>query len=97
MELDKEQIRLLLHFQHKLGLKATKAAEQICDVYGDNVCSSRTAQNWFKTFREEGDRLTDKQRFSKRQKNADCVLGSNWCCSLGIARKRTKNESCSLL
>lgn len=69
MELSQEQIRLLLHFQFKLGFKATEAAKQICDVYGD-VCKPRKAQEWFKTFREEGDRLTDKPR-SGRPREVD--------------------------
>ena len=60
MELSKESIRLLLLFQQKLGLNATKAVEKICEAFGDGVCEVRTAQRWFKTFKEEEkDRLTD--------------------------------------
>ena len=60
MELSKKDIRLLLLFQQKLGLNATKAAEKICEAFGDGVCEVRTAQRWFKTFKEEEkDRLTD--------------------------------------
>jgi transposase len=56
MEFTKEQIRLLLHFQKKLGLNASDAAKNVCNAYGDGIVSIRTAQEWFKTFREEGDR-----------------------------------------
>lgn len=54
MELSKEGVRLLLLFQQKLGLNATKAAEKICEAFGDGVCEVRTTQRWFKIFREEG-------------------------------------------
>ena len=62
MELSKEDIRLLLLFQQKLGLNAAKAAEKICEAFSDGVCEVCTAQRWFKTFKEEGDRLTDNPR-----------------------------------
>ena len=62
MELDREQIRLLLNFHYKLGVNASEAQRQICEAYGNETVAIRTAQDWFKVFREEGDRLSDKPR-----------------------------------
>jgi transposase len=75
MELEREQTRLLLLFQYKLGLNATKAAEQICEAFGDGICNVRTAQRWYKTFREEGDRITDNPRSGRPQEvNREAVI-----------------------
>ena len=71
MGLSEEQIRLLLHFQWKSGLKAAKAGRKICDVNVDGICKERKAQRWFKTFREEGDRLPDLPR-SGRPQEVNC-------------------------
>ena len=59
MDLSEKQIRLLLHFQWKSGLKAAKAGRKICNIYDEGICTEQKAQRWFKIFREEGDRLPD--------------------------------------
>ncbi len=71
MELNKEQIRLLLHFQHGLGLNASEAARQICEVYWPGKVTDRTARNWFSKFRKDETNLEDKPR-SGRPNEVDC-------------------------
>jgi histone-lysine N-methyltransferase SETMAR len=61
MEVDKVHIPhcMLYEFQKK---NATKATENICSVYGENVLNVRTCQFWFKRFREGKFDLSDNQR-----------------------------------
>lgn len=49
MEEDKENIHNLLH---KLGLKATEATKNINAALGQSYVTNRTAQRWFKQFRD---------------------------------------------
>lgn len=75
MELENEQIRLLLHFQKGLDLNASEAARNICKVYGEETCTPRTAQRWYKVFRDEGNRLTDNPRSGRpREVNRHAVI-----------------------
>lgn len=48
----KEEIRNLLHIQFEQGKKATEAARFINNIYRQDVVSERTAQKWFRMFRE---------------------------------------------
>jgi histone-lysine N-methyltransferase SETMAR len=70
MELSKEQIRLLLHFQKGMAVNASEAARNVSKVYGDKIIAERTARKWYKIFDEEGDRLTDNPR-SDRPREVD--------------------------
>jgi transposase len=63
MELEREQIRLFLLFQFKLGVEnATEAARQICNAFNVGVIKDRTAQDWFTKFRNGEENLSDKPR-----------------------------------
>lgn len=73
--MDAEQVRLLLHYEWKNGLKAAAAGRKICEAYGDDVCTERTAQRWFKTFKEGDERLTDLPRSGRpREVNREDVI-----------------------
>lgn len=75
MELSREEKRLLLNFQFKLNLNASEAARNICEAYGDRTMPIRTAQDWFKVFREEGDRLEDLPRTGRpKEVNRQAVI-----------------------
>lgn len=52
MSENKELIHQLLHNQYNLGVKATEAARSINAAIGEEVVTNRTAQLWFKQFRE---------------------------------------------
>ncbi len=71
MELNKEKIRLLLHFQRELDFNASEAARNINKVYGDDICSVRTAQRWFSAFASGDESLADKSR-SGRPREVHC-------------------------
>ena len=60
--LDRQQIRLLLHFQWLQNIEPNDAARAINSAYGAKTLTTRTARNWYKTFGEEGMRLEDKAR-----------------------------------
>ncbi|XP_052829105.1 mariner Mos1 transposase isoform X3 [Octopus bimaculoides] len=53
------QVKKNEHFQHLLvfafnqGSKATKAARDICAVYGEGAIAERTAHNWYAKFKSE--------------------------------------------
>lgn len=49
---EKEHVHKLLHIQFKNNKKATEAARIVNSALGQNVISPRSAQNWFKEFRE---------------------------------------------
>lgn len=52
MELNREEIRKLLHAQFVQGNNATIASENINQMMGRRVLDKRTAQRWFNHFRE---------------------------------------------
>jgi histone-lysine N-methyltransferase SETMAR len=56
------EIRVLLKHYWKKGLKATKAAREICSVEGEDAVSVRVAQMWFKRFKEGDLDVKDKPR-----------------------------------
>lgn len=61
MELSKDEIRLLLLFQQKLGLNATKTADKICEVFGDGIFSGMYSKRMiFKVSRQKNEGLADK-------------------------------------
>ena len=45
MESTKQEIRHILRFYYPRGKNATKAAEKICEVYGPDTVTIRTAQH----------------------------------------------------
>lgn len=62
MELTSRDIRVLLLHEFRLGHKATEATANICHTMGDGAVVDRTAQNWFKRFKEGDFDLDDKPR-----------------------------------
>ena len=62
MEGQNLEIRVLLRHYWKQGYKAAAAAKKICEVEGDGVVSTRTAQNWFERFKEGLTSLDDSAR-----------------------------------
>lgn len=55
-------IRVILRFLWKKGLNARAAAKEINDVEGTGSVNERTAQNWFKRFKEGDTTLQEKPR-----------------------------------
>ena len=51
IESTKQEIRHISRFYYPRGKNATKAAEEICEVYGPDTVTIRTAQRWFDQFR----------------------------------------------
>ena len=47
MSSEKFEIRVLLRHYLKKGLKAAFAAQEICDVEGEDTVSTHMAQRWF--------------------------------------------------
>ena len=66
--LNREQIRLLLHFQWLQGVNANDAARAINSAYGSKTLVTRTARNWHDRFEEEGMQLKDKDRSGRSRK-----------------------------
>ena len=62
MELTREQKRLLLHFQWKLGETASGAARKICEAYGEKAIGRSTAKEWFAKFNAGTEDLEDQPR-----------------------------------
>ena len=65
------QVDQKLHVRHLLfafnqGQIASKAANDICAVYGDSCITTRTAQKWFFRFRNENFELEDSPRSGLR-------------------------------
>jgi len=55
-------IRILLRHYWKKSYSAARATREICEVEGDSFVSERTAQKWFKRFKEGETDVKDKQR-----------------------------------
>lgn len=62
MEISKHDIRILLMHEYRLGNNATVASNKICQTMGKSVVSVRTAQDWFKKFKEGYSNLDDRPR-----------------------------------
>lgn len=74
MELTREQIRLILHFQWLQGVSAPDAARAIRNAYGTTT-SQPTAWRWYKEFEKEGMQLKDKDRSGRpREIDRDAVI-----------------------
>lgn len=57
-----EHFHHLLLFAFNQGCKATKAARDICTVYGEGAISERTVQKWFSRFADGNFELADYSR-----------------------------------
>ena len=62
MSSEKFEIRVLLRHYWKKGLKAASAAQEICDVEGEDTVSTHMAQRWFKRFSEGNTSVEDQPR-----------------------------------
>ena len=49
--MNKQQIRIIMLYEFKLGRKATQAAENIDAAWGAGTTSTRTVHRWFNRFR----------------------------------------------
>lgn len=59
---------ILLHY-FKKGATATKARQEICDVYGENALTERECQNWFTKFRSGDFDINNAPRSSEIDSN----------------------------
>lgn len=62
MENSDEYKRHVLYFLFRSGENATKAVEKLNTVHGENFISIRTAQKWFKKFKEGAVSVEDMPR-----------------------------------
>ena len=62
MDLSNREVRVLLLHEFRLGHKATEAANNICSTMGKDILSTRTAQHWFKRFKNGNLKLDDLPR-----------------------------------
>jgi transposase len=51
MNLSHRESRVFILHEFRLGCKATEAANNICSTMGEDVLSTRTAQQWFNRFK----------------------------------------------
>jgi hypothetical protein len=61
MSLNKLQIRTLIFYEWKKGTSTNDTARSICDVFGSDMVTQRTVQNWFKKFKSGDFELEDKE------------------------------------
>ena len=66
-----------LHRWYKRGVSATKAAENINEFYGNVVMPIRTAQRWFKMFKESLQSAVRKKGQGRPRTVDRRVLGQN--------------------
>ena len=57
-----EHFRHLLLFAFNQGSKATKAARDICAVFGEGAIAGRTARDWYANFKNRNIDLKDAPR-----------------------------------
>ncbi|XP_053994654.1 histone-lysine N-methyltransferase SETMAR-like isoform X2 [Hylaeus volcanicus] len=62
MDSERVQIRAFILYEFKLGSKAANLARRICSVCGEGAVSERTAQKWFKRFKEGNESVDDEPR-----------------------------------
>lgn len=60
--MEKYEIRVLLRHYWKQGINATKAAEKICQVEGENLVSDAVARFWYRKFKNGEVGLEDQPR-----------------------------------
>jgi len=73
--LNREQIRLLIHFQWLQQISIGDAWRAINNAYGKKTVGRQTVNDWYKTFGEEGMRLQDKARSGRpREVDREAVL-----------------------
>src|SRR5580765_2988615 len=65
MDSKKLKICAFMLYEFKLGNTAANAEKRICSVCGEDSVSERTAQKWFKRFKEGNESLEDKPRFGR--------------------------------
>ena len=65
INLSRKEIRILLLHEFCLGHKATEATNNICSTMGEDVLPIRTAQHWFKLFRNGNLELDDLPSFGR--------------------------------
>lgn len=61
-QVDKKEYFRHLLFAFIRGAKATNAVREICEVYGEEATSLKTAPNWFKRFKDGSFDLKDTHR-----------------------------------
>lgn len=58
----KSMIRTCLLYDFKSGVKAAESSRRICAAFGSDTVSERTAQDWFKRFRDGDTSIEDRPR-----------------------------------
>jgi len=66
--LNREQIRLLIHFQWVSGVFYADAWRAISNAYGTKTVGRQTVSDWYKKFENEGMQLKDKKHTGRPRK-----------------------------
>lgn len=65
MDLSREQTRLLILHEFRLGRNGSEAARNICQSMGEGTVSITTVTSWFKKFRDENYELMDQPHMGR--------------------------------
>uniref|UniRef100_A0A0K0DUT8 HTH_48 domain-containing protein n=1 Tax=Strongyloides stercoralis TaxID=6248 RepID=A0A0K0DUT8_STRER len=60
--LTKRDIRVIMLYEFKCGTNATKTAQNINEIFGEELVSVSTVQRWFKKFKEGNEDLENEDR-----------------------------------
>lgn len=69
-----EEIRYVMLYYYRKGKNAAKTARKICDLYGPDAVSTRTAQEWFSRFRSGNFDVKDAPRSGRPSINTNGVI-----------------------
>ncbi|KOC69306.1 Histone-lysine N-methyltransferase SETMAR [Habropoda laboriosa] len=65
LNMDSERLKIcpFILYEFKVGSTVANAAKRLCSVCGEGAASERTAQKWFKRFKEGNESLDDETHF----------------------------------
>ena len=67
-------VRARMLYEFRRGSKATVAAKNICEAFGNQAVSERVCQQWFSRFKNGDFDLNDKGRTSRPKETEDDAI-----------------------